>query len=181
MIGRDLKVALPPARGAPGRDACEIAACAPRPIPTAPSSLAVRRGEILGLAGLVGSGRTELARAVFGIDPPLGGRVRLDGEPRPIASPRDAIARGIYLVPEDRKRAGPAARHVDRREHSLPDLAATRAWRLIAARRRGRGNAERQRSGSASGRRRSTRRSGALRRQPAEGGAGQVAVDAAQG
>ena len=66
----------------------------------------MRHGEILGLAGLVGSGRTELARAVFGIDRRLGGSDPLDGEPVAIAAPRDAIDRGIYLVPEDRKRSG---------------------------------------------------------------------------
>ena len=70
-------------------------------------SLDVRGGEILGLAGLVGSGRTSLARALFGIDPVA----RRRGPPRrraacAIASPRDAIARGIYLAPEDRKRSG---------------------------------------------------------------------------
>ena len=69
-------------------------------------SLSVRRGEILGLAGLIGSGRTELARTVFGIDPLLGGAVRLDGRTLAIANPRAAIAEGIYLVPEDRKRSG---------------------------------------------------------------------------
>ena len=50
--------------------------------------------------------RTELARAVFGVDALLGGTVRLRGEPLAIALPRDAIDRGIYLVPEDRKRSG---------------------------------------------------------------------------
>ena len=66
-------------------------------------SLEVRRGEILGLAGLVGAGRTELARAVFGADPFDSGRVLIDGQPAAIRSPQDAIRRGIGLVPEDRK------------------------------------------------------------------------------
>jgi inositol transport system ATP-binding protein len=66
-------------------------------------SLAARRGEILGLAGLVGAGRTELARAVFGADPFDAGEVFIDGAPAAIRSPRDAIRRGIGLVPEDRK------------------------------------------------------------------------------
>jgi ribose transport system ATP-binding protein len=68
--------------------------------------LSIRRGEILGLAGLVGSGRTSLARAIFGIDPMVGGEIRLDGAKVAVASPRAAIRQGIYLVPEDRKRAG---------------------------------------------------------------------------
>jgi inositol transport system ATP-binding protein len=66
-------------------------------------SLEARRGEILGLAGLVGAGRTELARAVFGADPFDAGEVFIDGLPAAIRSPRDAIRRGIGLVPEDRK------------------------------------------------------------------------------
>jgi inositol transport system ATP-binding protein len=63
----------------------------------------VRRGEILGIAGLVGAGRTEMARAVFGADPFDAGRVLVDGRPVHIRSPQDAIRHGIGLVPEDRK------------------------------------------------------------------------------
>jgi inositol transport system ATP-binding protein len=63
----------------------------------------VRRGEILGIAGLVGAGRTEMARAVFGADPFDSGRVLIDGAPVNIRSPQDAIRHGIGLVPEDRK------------------------------------------------------------------------------
>ena len=66
-------------------------------------SLTLRGGEIVGLAGLVGSGRTELARAVFGADPFDRGEVLIDGRPVTIRSPRDAIRHGIGLVPEDRK------------------------------------------------------------------------------
>jgi inositol transport system ATP-binding protein len=66
-------------------------------------SLTVRRGEILGIAGLVGSGRTETARAIFGADPIDSGRVFVEGALVAIRTPQDAIARGIGLVPEDRK------------------------------------------------------------------------------
>jgi len=69
-------------------------------------NLSVRRGEILGLAGLVGAGRTSLARAAFGIDRLLGGEIRIDNAPVGVTSPRDAIRQGIYLVPEDRKKSG---------------------------------------------------------------------------
>jgi inositol transport system ATP-binding protein len=65
--------------------------------------LQVRRGEIVGLAGLVGAGRTELARAIFGADPIQRGRVLLEGREVRIRSPIDAIRAGIGLVPEDRK------------------------------------------------------------------------------
>jgi ABC-type sugar transport system ATPase subunit len=70
-------------------------------------SFEVRAGEILGLAGLVGSGRTETLRAIFGADPPEAGRVRRgDGPPLAIRSPRDAVRAGIGLVPEDRRQQG---------------------------------------------------------------------------
>jgi ABC-type sugar transport system ATPase subunit len=63
----------------------------------------VHRGEILGIAGLVGAGRTETARAILGADRLDAGRIVIDGRPVKIASPRDAIRHGIGLVPEDRK------------------------------------------------------------------------------
>jgi inositol transport system ATP-binding protein len=66
-------------------------------------SFEVRRGEILGVAGLVGAGRTEMARAVFGADPFDSGRIIIDGHEVHIRSPKDAIRHGIGLVPEDRK------------------------------------------------------------------------------
>jgi inositol transport system ATP-binding protein len=66
-------------------------------------SLTVHAGEIVGLAGLVGSGRTELARSIFGADPFLSGEILIDGTPVAIHGPQDAIRHGIGLVPEDRK------------------------------------------------------------------------------
>ncbi len=66
-------------------------------------SFNVQKGEILGLAGLVGAGRTETARAIFGADTIDQGSILIDGQPVAIASPADAIAQGIGLVPEDRK------------------------------------------------------------------------------
>ncbi|HZU81378.1 MAG TPA: sugar ABC transporter ATP-binding protein [Polyangiaceae bacterium] len=69
-------------------------------------SFTARRGEILGFAGLVGSGRTELMETIFGARPALGGRMLLAGEPYRPRGVRDAIARGVYLAPEDRKTHG---------------------------------------------------------------------------
>ena len=69
-------------------------------------SFAVRKGEILGFAGLVGAGRTEIMRALFGLDPILSGEVWLEGKRLQIGSPQDAIAQGIAMVPEDRKDQG---------------------------------------------------------------------------
>ncbi len=69
-------------------------------------SLQVRAGEIVGLAGKVGSGRTEVARAIFGADPIDTGEIRVFGQPAVIRSPADAVRHGIGLVPEDRKTQG---------------------------------------------------------------------------
>ncbi|MBM3852415.1 MAG: sugar ABC transporter ATP-binding protein [Verrucomicrobia bacterium] len=69
-------------------------------------NLELRRGEILGLAGLVGAGRTELARVLFGLTPATSGEIVFDGERVALRSPSEAIARGIAYVPEDRRRHG---------------------------------------------------------------------------
>jgi ribose transport system ATP-binding protein len=69
-------------------------------------SFSVRKGEVLGIAGLLGSGRTELARAIFGVDRLDSGRVYIDGELQDIDRPRAAINRGIALLTEDRKTQG---------------------------------------------------------------------------
>ncbi len=73
---------------------------------SAPVSLDIRQGEILGLFGLVGAGRTELTRLIFGAEHPTAGQVYLHGQPIAITNPRDAIKAGITLCPEDRKGDG---------------------------------------------------------------------------
>ena len=69
-------------------------------------SFQLHKGEILGLSGLVGAGRTELARVIFGADKKLGGSVSIYGKETNIKSPQDAIKAGIGLIPEDRKEQG---------------------------------------------------------------------------
>ena len=129
MIGRDLKSIYVPPAVKPGDPALEIIDARTTTYPGRSVSLSVRRGEILGLAGLVGSGRTELARAVFGIDRLVAGEVRIDGEPVMIATPAAAIARGVYLVPEDRKHSGLLLDFPIVDNIALPDLASyARAW-----------------------------------------------------
>jgi inositol transport system ATP-binding protein len=84
--------------------------------------LDLRAGEILGVSGLVGSGRTELARAIFGADPVDEGQILLDGQPVKIETPQDAIERGIALVPEDRKLQALVLLLSVRENISLPSL-----------------------------------------------------------
>jgi inositol transport system ATP-binding protein len=82
----------------------------------------VRAGEIVGLAGLVGAGRTDLARLIFGADAIATGSIRLDDKPLKLKSPRDAIRAGVMMVPEDRKQQGCFLDHSIRRNLSLPSL-----------------------------------------------------------
>ena len=74
--------------------------------PEYPIDLVVRRGEIVAMAGLVGAGRTELLRAIFGIDRPVAGSISIEGEEVQVRHPADAAAAGIAFVPEDRKADG---------------------------------------------------------------------------
>jgi ribose transport system ATP-binding protein len=144
MIGRDLRALYTPPKAPPGRAVLEIENLRTPAHPRREVSLALRSGEILGLAGLVGAGRTELARAVFGIDEVIGGSLRLDGRPIAVTSTRDAIARGIYLVPEDRKRSGLILEDTISENISLPDLASYARAGLVSPAREA-ANAERQR------------------------------------
>ena len=85
-------------------------------------SLEVRAGEVLGLTGLVGAGRTELVRLIFGADSAESGQVSLDGKPLRLASPREAIAAGICLLTEDRKSQGLVLGRSVRENFGLPNL-----------------------------------------------------------
>jgi ribose transport system ATP-binding protein len=82
----------------------------------------LREGEILGLAGLMGSGRTELSRALFGIDPIESGEIVLGGRRLSIRGPEDAIAAGFALIPEDRRAQGLILDHTVRENLLLPAL-----------------------------------------------------------
>jgi len=85
-------------------------------------SLSVRRGEVLALTGLVGAGRTETARLIFGADRRNAGHIYLDGQQLQVRGPRDAIAQGIALLPEDRKGQGLVLMHGLRDNFGLPNM-----------------------------------------------------------
>jgi rhamnose transport system ATP-binding protein len=106
MVGREVSSIYPPAEGAPGEVVLSLKNLGCTVSGVTGVTLDVRAGEILGMAGLVGAGRTELARILFGITPANSGQIFLEGEGISISSPRDAIARGIAYVPEDRRRHG---------------------------------------------------------------------------
>jgi ribose transport system ATP-binding protein len=94
-------------------------------------SLTVRAGEIVGVAGLVGAGRTELARALFGADPIDAGTMELGGKPAQIRNPHDAVRAGIVLIPEDRKLEGLLQLLSIRQNIGLPNLDLFRRWGFV--------------------------------------------------
>ncbi|PYT15140.1 MAG: D-xylose ABC transporter ATP-binding protein [Acidobacteria bacterium] len=106
MVGRELAAVFPKREVTLGEVALEIRGLSNRAIGLHDVSLSVRRGEILGLAGLVGSGRTELAETLFGLAPAYSGEVLLRGVPVRIKSPAHAIQLGIGYMPEDRRQHG---------------------------------------------------------------------------
>lgn len=88
-----------------------------------PVSFTARKGEILGFAGLIGAGRTELMQALFGVAPGIAGTMVLSGKPYWPRAPRDAIEHGVYLAPEDRKQHGLVLRMSVTENSSLPNVA----------------------------------------------------------
>jgi rhamnose transport system ATP-binding protein len=106
MVGRELQSAYPRHDVQPGPVAFEVCNLTSESAGVFDVSLSVRKGEILGLAGLVGAGRTQLAEALFGLVPVTSGEVRLADRPVVIRSPPDAVREGLAYVPEDRRRHG---------------------------------------------------------------------------
>jgi ribose transport system ATP-binding protein len=138
MVGRTLADEFPRRSVQPGPVRLEVVGLG-RGRAVRDVSFSVRGGEVVALTGLVGSGRTETARLIFGADRRDRGEIRLDGRRLRIASPRDAIAAGIGLLTEDRKREGLVLSHAVRENMSLPilrrlsrhgllDLARERQW-----------------------------------------------------
>lgn len=105
MVGRELGDLYPPKSNSVGEPLFE-ARNIRLPGSTVRNSLTLHKGEVLGIAGLLGSGRSELARAIFGVDPRDEGEIILNGSPITINSSRQAIQQGIGYLPEDRKAAG---------------------------------------------------------------------------
>jgi ribose transport system ATP-binding protein len=103
--------------------------------PMAPVSFTVRAGEIVGLAGLVGAGRTELAEALFGLRPLAAGAIVLNGRPVRIRSPRSAVRHGLLLAPEDRRLHGLILSDSIEHNLSLPNLDLLSVLRLVRRRR----------------------------------------------
>src|SRR3954469_22264417 len=106
MVGRSLDAVFPKVDVPIGDVVLETRDLACRESGVGGVSLAVRAGEILGLAGLVGAGRTEFARVLLGLTPATSGQILLKGQPVHVTSPAKAVQLGIAYVPEDRRRHG---------------------------------------------------------------------------
>ncbi|MBV9470606.1 MAG: sugar ABC transporter ATP-binding protein [Abitibacteriaceae bacterium] len=132
MVGRDLeRFYAPPPQGGEKKPILEVENLHTRRYPNRSVSFDVRQGEILGMAGLVGAGRSEVAQAIFGVEPPLSGTVVLSGIPLNIHTPQIAIKHGIYLIPEDRRKSGLVLDMAIRENVTLPALSRYSKFGLI--------------------------------------------------
>jgi rhamnose transport system ATP-binding protein len=106
MVGRELAAVFPKREVERGEVVLEARGLGSSSAGVRGASFEVRKGEILGIAGLVGSGRTELARVLFGLEPADAGELRLRGVAVRVSSPAEAVSLGFAYVPEDRRRHG---------------------------------------------------------------------------
>jgi len=106
MVGRDLSQVYAHQPRQSGEPVLEARKLRTQGKPEKELSFTLRRGEIVGVAGLVGSGRTEMLRALFGVEPAVGGEILLEGRAIRVRHPEDAMTAGIALTPEDRKALG---------------------------------------------------------------------------
>jgi rhamnose transport system ATP-binding protein len=130
MVGRDMDALFPKVPAEPGRTVLKVDRLTREGVFT-DVSFEVRSGEIVALAGLVGAGRTEVARAVFGIDRWDAGSVDVDGRRLPPGSPTTAMAAGVGLVPEDRRQQGLVMDFSIERNIALASLDSVRRAGLI--------------------------------------------------
>jgi ribose transport system ATP-binding protein len=122
MVGRNLENFYRHPDGAAEANFFEVERLRTTRSPSQSVSFSIGKGEILGLAGLVGAGRTEVAEALFGVQGASESNVRLGKKTLRVRSARDAIRAGVYLVPEDRRRAGLITEDVIRQNITLPAL-----------------------------------------------------------
>ncbi|MGB1891889.1 MAG: sugar ABC transporter ATP-binding protein [Candidatus Latescibacterota bacterium] len=122
MVGRDVDQFYARTVHAPGEVALKVDHLIVPAWPQHALSFSIRYGEIVGIAGLVGAGRTELLQVLFGIEPALGGTMNVGGQHLSPRTPRDAIRAGLSLLPEDRKLQGLVTEMSIRHNIGLPGL-----------------------------------------------------------
>ncbi len=131
MVGRELSTVYPTREGTPGAAALDVRHLSSRSAGLRDVSLLVRQGEILGLAGLVGSGRSAVAEAIFGLRPADEGEILINGRRVPLRAPWMAVRHGLAYVPEDRRHHGVVAEMSIAENTTLASLAAVSRWGLI--------------------------------------------------
>jgi ribose transport system ATP-binding protein len=131
MVGRDLSQFYPHQVHPKGQVALEVRDLRTRAHPKQTVSFSIRVGEVVGMAGLVGAGRTEVLEALFGITPPLAGEVLVAGDAVNHDSPRGAMQAGLALVPEDRKHDGLVLEMGVRENLSLATLERDQNWGFL--------------------------------------------------
>lgn len=136
MLGRELELAFPkqPAGGVAGEPVLEVRNLSGA-AGFADVDFTLRAGEIVGMAGLIGSGRSEFARALFGADRITAGEILLDGEPVKIRSPRAAVRRGLAMLTESRKDDGLVMGRSISENTVLPHLDEVSAWGILQPKR----------------------------------------------
>jgi len=122
MVGREITTIYTRAALPPGEELLRVEHLTREPV-LRDINFSLRAGEIVGMAGLIGAGRTELCRALFGIDGIQRGSMQVAGQRVRIRSPRDAVQRGLALIPEDRQRAGLATALPIRHNFTIASLA----------------------------------------------------------
>ena len=131
MVGRTLEEVFPVSNNQPGKPVL-IAENISTDTVLEQVSLDLRQGEIVGLAGMVGSGRTELARALFGADSLTSGSIKINGENAYLKNPFEAIKKKISLVPEDRKEQGLFTELPIRNNITMPILRKISQWGFLS-------------------------------------------------
>jgi ribose transport system ATP-binding protein len=131
MIGRDVSRFYQRTPHVPGEVVLSVSRLRTTTFPQHALSFSLRAGEVVGLAGLVGAGRTELLGTLFGVTPAVGGSMTVGSLPRPPRTSREAIAAGIMLAPEDRRREGLILPMSVKRNLSLASLRRDQRRRLL--------------------------------------------------
>jgi ribose transport system ATP-binding protein len=135
MVGRDLKELFTDGAERASQHAgagFEVRKLRTVRYPSHAISFTVAQGEVLGFAGLVGAGRSEVARALFGVDGVVDSDISLNDKSLHISSPQDAIAEGVYLIPEDRRQCGLIVDFNVRENISLPNLETYSTAKIIS-------------------------------------------------
>ncbi len=133
MVGRELTSLYRREAIAPGEEVLRVTNLSLPPL-VHDVSFTLRAGEVVGMAGLIGAGRTELCLSIFGVQPPAAGQIMIGGREVKIRSPRDAVRAGLALIPEDRQRTGLATGLAIGQNTTMASLGRVSEWGFLKLR-----------------------------------------------